>query len=191
MSSEIVLDIETQNSFADVGGYVHDKLKISLIGVYFYETDTFEYFLEHQLSQLWPRLERAERVIGYNQKGFDNPVINNYYPGDVNQIPQLDILEKITASLGFRVKLDDVAKATIGMGKTGDGLQAILFWKEGRIKELADYCLMDVKVTRDVYEFAKAHGFVRWMDRSQKVLEIPIDVTSKEPARAMNLTLPI
>ncbi|MBI2476650.1 ribonuclease H-like domain-containing protein, partial [Candidatus Uhrbacteria bacterium] len=104
MSSEIVLDIETQNSFADVGGYVHDKLKISLIGVYFYETDTFEYFLEHQLSQLWPRLERAERVIGYNQKGFDNPVINNYYPGDVNRIPQLDILEKITTSLGFRVK---------------------------------------------------------------------------------------
>ncbi|NQV12657.1 hypothetical protein HQ524_04820 [Candidatus Uhrbacteria bacterium] len=86
MSKEIVLDIETQNTFQDVGGWNHEKLKISLIGVYFYETDTYETFLEADLPSLWPRLEHADRIIGYNQKSFDNPVMNNYYAGDLNQI---------------------------------------------------------------------------------------------------------
>src|SRR5690349_8733283 len=39
MSKEVVLDIETQNTFQEVGSYDHSKLKISVIGVYFYETD--------------------------------------------------------------------------------------------------------------------------------------------------------
>lgn len=191
MLNEIVLDIETQNTFADVGGYFPNKLKISLMGVYFYDTDTYETFLEKDLPKLWPRLERADRIIGFNQKSFDNPVINTYYAGDVNQIPQLDLLEVIAASLGFRVKLDSVAQATIGTGKSGHGLQAVEFWREGRLKELADYCLMDVKVTKEVYEFGKTHGLVKCADRSGQLMEIPVDFSVKEVLTAINLTMPI
>lgn len=189
--SEVVLDIETKNAFADVGGPFHAQLEISLIGVYFYDTDSYETFFEADFPRLWSRLERADRIIGYNQKGFDNLVMNRYYPGDLNEIPQLDLLEKIAASLGYRVKLDDVARATIGTGKTGHGLQAIQFWREGRLKELADYCLMDVKITREVYEFARAYGFVRWTDRSGRLVEIPMDVSASVAAHAINLTLPL
>ena len=192
MSKEIVLDIETRNTFQDVGGWNHDKLKISLICVYFYETDTYETFLEEDLPGLWPRLEHADRIIGYNQKGFDNPVMNNYYAGDLNQIPQCDILELIHKSLGYRVKLDSVAKATLGKGKIGHGLQAVEYWKEGKIKELAEYCLMDVKVTKEVYEFAKENGFVKFEDRLGNVVEIPIEVTPEpiELKQSINLTMP-
>ncbi|MBT6253872.1 hypothetical protein HOI83_01415 [Candidatus Uhrbacteria bacterium] len=191
MSKEIVLDIETRNTFQDVGGWNHDKLKISLIGVYFYETDTYETFLEEDLPGLWPRLEHADRIIGYNQKGFDNPVMNNYYAGDLNQIPQCDILELIHKSLGYRVKLDSVAKATLGKGKIGHGLQAVEYWKEGKIKELAEYCLMDVKVTKEVYEFAKENGFVKFEDRLGNVVEIPIEVAPEiEVKQSINLTMP-
>ncbi len=188
---EIVLDIETKNTFADVGGFFPQKLDISLIGVYFYETDTYETFLEDDFPKLWSRLEHGDRIIGYNQKGFDNPVMNRYYAGDINNIPQLDLLEKIAASLGYRVKLDDVAKATLGTGKTGHGLQAVEFWREGKIKELADYCLMDVKVTKEVYEFAKEHGFVKWADRAGNVVEIPINVAADEVKQSINLTMAI
>ena len=34
MSKEVVLDIETANSFADVGAYDASLLKVSLVGVY-------------------------------------------------------------------------------------------------------------------------------------------------------------
>ncbi|MEK7108227.1 MAG: ribonuclease H-like domain-containing protein [Patescibacteria group bacterium] len=191
-SKEVVLDIETQNTFEEVGGWFHDRLRISLVGVYFYETNEYTYYLEPDLPKLWPRLERAERIIGYNQKSFDNPVMNNYYPGDLNRLPQLDLLEEIHRSLGYRVKLDDVAQATIGMGKTGHGLQAVEFWKEGKIKELADYCLQDVRVTKEVYEFAKANGLVKFQDRMGAVHEVPLNIEGVpvQTMSAINLTMP-
>ena len=189
--AEVVLDIETQNTFQDVGGFEHKKLKISLIGVYFYESDTYESFLEEDLPKLWPRLERADRVIGYNTKGFDNPVINNYYPGDIGTIPQLDLLEQIAKVLGYRIKLDDVAKATLGYGKSGTGLQAVEFWKERRLKELAEYCLMDVKVTKEVYEYARKNGHIKFEDRLGKIVEVPLQISGPESVRpAVNLTMP-
>lgn len=188
MSKEIVLDIETQTAITNFRDY--SNLRISLVGVYFFETDTYEHFLEPDLPKLWPLLEQADRIIGYNQVGFDNPVMNNYYAGDINQIPQLDLLEKIRESLGYRVKLDSVAKATLGMGKTGHGLQAVEFWKEGRIQELADYCIQDVRVTKEIYDYAREHGHVKFEDRMGQTYEIPIsvapEVTAAEP---INLTM--
>lgn len=194
MSKEVILDIETQNTFQDVGGYDHSKLRISLVGVYFYETDAYETYLVDELPTLWAKLEHADRIIGYNTKGFDNPVINNYYPGDINTIPQLDLLELIHQSLGYRVKLDDVAKGTLGTGKTGHGLQAVEYWKEGKLKELADYCLMDVKVTKEVYEFAREHGFVKHQDRLGNVRDIPLQldaIRATDARQAINLTMPL
>ena len=190
MSNEIVLDIETQTPITDFRDY--SNLRISLIGVYFYATDSYEYFLEPDLPALWARIEQADRIIGYNQKGFDNAVINNYYAGDINLVPQLDLLEVIKESLGYRVKLDAVAKATLGVGKTGHGLQAVEYWKEGKIQELADYCIQDVKVTKEVYDYARQHGHVKFEDRMGQVHEVAISVGAKvEPAAAINLTMPL
>lgn len=192
MSKEIVLDIETQNSFADVGGLFHDKLKISLIGVYFFETGEYRAYLEHELPELWPKLERADRIIGYNTKGFDYPVMNSYYPGDLAAFPSLDLLEEISNDLGFRVKLDDVAAATLGYGKSGHGLQAIEFFRKGEIDKLRDYCLMDVKITKEVYEYGKVHGELFYFDRSGVKKPAKVNFLMPEaPSRpAINLTMP-
>jgi len=191
MSKEVVLDIETQNSFADVGGAFHDKLKISLIGVYFYETDEYASYLEHELPNLWPRLEHADRIIGYNTKGFDYPCMNAYYAGDVASFPSLDLLEEIANKLGHRVKLDDVASATLGYGKSGHGLQAIEFFRKGELDKLREYCLMDVKVTKEVYEYGRTHGHVCYFDRQGVKKQVPVNlhmpVTKPAP---INLTMP-
>ena len=158
--NDIVLDIETQNTFEEVGGYFTDKLKVSLVGVYYYATDTYESYLEHELPQMFATLEVGGRIIGYNSIGFDMPVLNNYYAGDLLKLPQLDILQHIEKSLGYRIKLDDVAAATIGTRKSAHGLQAVAWWKEGKIHEIREYCLQDVKVTKEVYEFGLKNGYV-------------------------------
>lgn len=191
MPNEVVLDIETQNSFADVGGLFHDKLRISLVGAYFYDGDEYVSYLEHELPALWPRLERADRIIGYNTKGFDYPVMNAYYPGDVAKFPSLDLLEEIARVLGFRVKLDDVAAATLGYGKTGHGLQAIEFFRKGELDKLRDYCLQDVRVTKEVYEYGKAHGEVFFFDRAgvKKAVKVDLKQPAAKPA-PINLTMP-
>lgn len=193
MSKEVVLDIETQNSFQDVGGVFHDKLKISLVGVYFYETDEYIAYMEDQLNELWQRLERSGRIIGYNTKGFDFPVMNAYYAGDFGRFPNLDVMEEIANHLGFRVKLDDVALATLGAGKTGHGLQAIEFWRKGEIDKLRDYCLMDVKITKEVYEYGQKYGKVYYHDRMGEKREVPVNFAVREEANnnSINLTMPL
>ena len=192
-NTEVVLDIETQNTFQEVGAYDHAKLKISVIGVYFYETDEYLCYEEHELPQLWSRLERSGRIIGYNIKGFDFPVMNNYYAGDFMTFPSLDILEEINRALGFRLKLDDVAAASVGHRKSGHGLQAVEWWRNGEKEKVKAYCLDDVRVTKEVYEYGQKYGALAYEDRAGSRRGIPVDFVAK-PAPAptsINLTIPL
>lgn len=191
MRREVVLDIETQNTFQDVGAYNPSLLKVSFVGCYFYETDSFEGFFEQDLPKLWPRLERADRVIGYNLIGFDYPCLQSYYTGDIMRLPTVDLLVEIERRLGFRIKLDDVAQATLGVGKSGHGLMAVEYWRNGELDKLRDYCLQDVKVTRDVYEHALRHGAVAFNNRQGQRQEIPVPLELPEASdrKAINLSL--
>ena len=190
MSREVVLDIETQNTFDDVGGYFTDKLKVSVVCAYYYETDTWESYLEKDLPRLMKQLEGAERIIGYNSVGFDMPILNNYYAGDLLKIPQLDMLAEINKSLGYRIKLDAVAAATIGTKKSGHGLQAVQWWKEGKIDEIITYCMQDVKVTKEVYEFGREKGYVLFDDKMGERRMVEFGFGPKEPQKtSFNLTM--
>lgn len=191
MRHEVVIDIETRNTFQDVGAYNPSLLKVSLVGVYFYETDTFESFLLEDLPKLWPRLERADRMIGYNLIGFDYPCLQQYYTGDMMRLPTVDLLVEIEKKLGFRIKLDDVAHATLGVGKSGHGLMAVEYWRKGEIDKLRDYCLQDVRVTRDVYDYALQHGEVSYNDRKGEKQTIPLPIYPPEAKErvAINLSL--
>jgi len=191
MRREVVLDIETQNTFQDVGAYNPSLLKVSYVGCYFYETDTFEGFFEQDLPKLWPRLERADRVIGYNLIGFDYPCLQTYYTGDIMKLPTVDLLVEIEKRLGFRIKLDDVAQGTLGVGKSGHGLMAVEYWRNGELDKLAEYCLQDVRVTRDVYDYALQNGFVSFKNRMGQKQDVSVPIEPPEPAQrgAINLSL--
>lgn len=188
---EVVLDIETRNTFQDVGAYNPSLLEVSLVGVYFYETDTYESFLKEDLPKLWPRLERADRIIGYNLIGFDYPCLQMLYTGDIMKLPTVDLLAEIDKRLGFRVKLDDVAQATLGVGKSGHGLMAVEYWRKGEIDKLREYCLQDVRVTKDVYEHALIYGDVSYNDRQgqKQTIQLPIEPVSGSEKQAINLSL--
>jgi DEAD/DEAH box helicase domain-containing protein len=191
MSKEIVFDIETLNTFDDINSHDRSEFKISVIGVYFYENDEFRAFEEDEFSELWPRLERADRLIGYNSKGFDLPIMNNYYPGDFLAFPNLDILEEIQKALGFRLKLDHVARATVGFGKIGHGLQAVEWWKKGEKEKVKQYCLEDVRITRAVYEYGLKYGALAYEDRLGGRKAIPVDFRlKKEDKKGINFTMP-
>lgn len=191
LRKEVVLDIETRNTFQDVGAYNPSLLEVSLVGVYFYETDTFESFMKEDLPKLWPRLERADRIIGYNLIGFDYPCLQTLYTGNLLKLPTVDLLIEIEKKLGFRIKLDDVAQATLGVGKSGHGLMAVEYWRKGEIDKLREYCLQDVRVTRDVYEYAMQQGEVSYTDRSgqKQTIQLTIDPVQAVEKPAINLSL--
>lgn len=158
----IVYDLETQHTFAEVGGDHYDKLRISYAGVYSYSQDKFFGFFERDLAKLEVILQKEQpTIIGFNSIAFDNKVIEPYFRNlDISSLPQIDILAEIYSTLGFRMKLESVAQATLGTGKSGTGLDAIRYFREGNFEALAKYCLDDVRVTRDVYEYGKNHGFI-------------------------------
>ncbi|MBU1630129.1 ribonuclease H-like domain-containing protein [Patescibacteria group bacterium] len=187
--TEVVLDIETQNTFQDIGSYNASLLDVSLIGCYFYETDTFETFLQEDLPKLWPRLERSDRIIGFNLFGFDYPCMQKYYAGDLMKLPTVDILVEIEKRLGFRIKLDIVAQATLGMGKSGHGLLAVEYWKNGELEKLKNYCLQDVRVTRDIYEKALIENSIAYFDRMGQKQSIPMPIMPAEPSEKPSINL--
>lgn len=150
----IVLDLETKRTFDEVGGRNQlDKLGVSVVGVYDYNTDEYICYEEKDFGKLQNRLIDASLIIGFNHIYFDMPVLQPYLSVDVKNLPCFDIMLDIQERLGFRISLDSVATATLGKGKIGTGLDAIKYFNEGRWQELKDYCLMDVKVTKEVLDF--------------------------------------
>jgi DEAD/DEAH box helicase domain-containing protein len=162
----VVFDIETKNSFSDVGGRdLAEKLDISIVGTYDYGTDEFKVYEEGEFGELAERLSRKPLLVGFNSRKFDTPILQKHIPFDLKKLPQLDIMEEITKALGHRVGLDSIAKATLGEGKSGSGLEAIRLWRDGKIDELKSYCLDDVRITRDVYEYGASHSELLYMPK--------------------------
>lgn len=196
MLNEIVFDIETQNTFADVDNDFK-KFKISVVSIYSYATDSYASFTENELNKLWPILEKADRIIGYNSEHFDLPILHNYYLGNLSGVSHLDIMKQIKASTGMRLKLNDVAMATLDMEKSADGLQAIKWWKEGKIDEIKKYCEQDVKVTKEIYEFGKNNKQLFYKSLLGEIVPFAVNFEAGPSAKDMiqkrkniNLTLP-
>jgi DEAD/DEAH box helicase domain-containing protein len=163
----IYFDLETQRSAGDVGGWDRkDRMGMSVGVTYSTATGCYEIFRECEVESLIAAMSRADLVIGFNHVDFDYKVLQGYSMWEIaEQMRSFDLLHDLEKKLGHRIKLDDIAVASLGTGKTADGLDAIRWWREGKIRQIAEYCCFDVKVTRLVHEFGVQHGYVRYLDR--------------------------
>lgn len=157
----VVFDLETQRSFQDVGGRTAMRdLGMSVGVVYSFSDDTFRGFVEKEADALIDLLRSAELVVGFNLLGFDYEVLKGYKDVPFETLPTLDIMFYLQDRLGFRPKLDSVVQATLGAGKSADGLQALAWWKEGRLDLIEKYCTDDVRLTRDLYLYGRRNRHV-------------------------------
>ncbi|KKR32010.1 MAG: DEAD/DEAH box helicase domain protein [Parcubacteria group bacterium GW2011_GWF2_39_8b] len=181
---KIVFDIETKNVFQDVGSDNPADLDISLLCIYDYETNTYDSFLQEDFDRLWPLLEKAGMFITYNGDHFDIPLLNKYYKkagrGDLTKIRSLDILKEIKNCYGRRMKLDQVAEGTLGINKSSNGLDAVVWWRNGEIEKIRKYCLDDVRITKDIYEYAQKHKKLMFKE-GPFTKEIKMDIKHWEP----------
>lgn len=165
MANKIILDLETQKSFEDVGGFGKNHLlKVSVCGIYSYPLNKYFCFAEDQLYKLGEMLQGSDQIIGFNIKNFDFQVLQPYLNFKLSALPYLDILEEVEKLIGHRVKLDNLAQMTLGVGKSGDGLQALKLWKLGQLEELKKYCLDDVKITKDLYDYVLKYEKLLYKD---------------------------
>ena len=168
----LVLDLETKHTFREFDE--PQKLGISVVAVYDYGTEKGQVFTEQELNNLFPLLENASYIVGYNSRSFDLPVLQAYYPGKVDSLSQFDILESIREKIGRRIGLNDVAFATLNEKKTGHGLMAIDYYKEGKWEELKKYCMDDVMVTKKLFDYGIENKEIFYMNEMGKV-SIPVD----------------
>jgi len=172
--SEVYYDIETQKSADEVGGWGNISLMKVSVAVSYCETDGFRRWMEGDVPQMISYLGTFERVISFNGDRFDAIVLSAY--GDVSalQAKSMDLLVDLKGRLGHRLTLDSLARATLKVGKTADGLQALRWWKEGKIEEIARYCQADVKVLVDLVAFARANGYVSYEDKFSGERRVPV-----------------
>ncbi len=165
MLNKIVLDLETQKSFEEVGGFGKNHLlKVSVVGVYSYPLNKYLTFTEDQMYRLGEMLSEADQIIGFNIKNFDFQVLQPYMNFKLSEIPYLDILEEVEKIIGHRIKLDNLAQMTLGVGKSGDGLKALKYYRLGQMEELKKYCLDDVKITKEIYDYVLNYGKLLYKD---------------------------
>ncbi len=163
----VYFDLETQRTANDVGGWDKKHEMGMSIGVTFSSAENkYEIFPESRVDDLIKRLQRADLVVGYNVIRFDYEVLMGYTVLSLpEQLRTLDLLVDIEKSAGHRLKLEDVAQGTLGVGKIAEGLDAIRWWREGRVLEVAEYCCFDVKVTKLVHEYGVANKELFFSDR--------------------------
>ena len=177
MSQNIVyFDLETKHSADDVGGWSHiDKMGMSIGVTYSTARADYKIYGEPEVEELIKELQRADLVVGFNHIRFDYRVLEGYSIFDFSQVPSLDMLIVLNEKLGHRLKLDSIAQATLGCEKSAEGLQALEWFKQGKMAEIAEYCCFDVKITKLVHEYGAAHGHLFYNNRFGNKLKVEVE----------------
>jgi len=170
-----VVDVETRRSAAEVGGWTRpDLMGVSIAVLYDSGSDEFVDYQEHEIAQLAERLRSFDLVVGFNILRFDYAVLAGIHPFAYASLPTLDMLAHVHQRLGYRLKLDNLAQATLNVGKSADGLQALKWWAEGRLDEIAKYCRQDVAVTRDLYLYGRENKHVLFSNKAGQKARLPV-----------------
>jgi DEAD/DEAH box helicase domain-containing protein len=188
----VTFDIETANAFPTLARGDFSRMEISIVGVHDSETGKLTSYAKEEFSELWPIIERADLLIGFNSDSFDIPLLNRYYPGDLTRIRSLDLLTEVYNVLGRRIRLQSLAEATLGESKSGSGLDAVTWWQQGEYDKVRQYCMDDVKITRQIYDYALKHGKLKYNEPGG-VREFKIDTSHWKPTEggsAITHTLP-
>jgi len=170
----IFFDLETQRSAQEVGGWHNAHLmRLALAVTYDSQTQQFETFRESDVHRLIERLREADLVVGFNVLDFDYAVLRGYTDEDLSVLPTFDMLAAIQQRLGYRLALGHLAEETLGTSKGGDGLQALAWWKEGRVEEIERYCRQDVSLLVDLLRHAEEHGHLTFRTKRGDRVRLP------------------
>ncbi|MGD2144941.1 MAG: ribonuclease H-like domain-containing protein [Anaerolineae bacterium] len=175
MDDVIVLDLETQYAASEVGGWGNIRDMRLAVAVTLHTTrSVYQTYLEKDAESLVAALREADLIVGYNLLRFDYEVLRRYTEDRLLDLPTVDMLDDLHRTLGWRLKLDDVATATLGEGKSADGLQAVQWFRKGQLQNVIEYCRHDVDVTWRVYQFGQEHGYIKYRDRNWRIRRVPV-----------------
>jgi DEAD/DEAH box helicase domain-containing protein len=171
-----VLDLETQLSAEEVGGWHNAELmKISCAVLFDSREEEYLCFAEEEVEGLIERLQQLDLVVGFNIKRFDYKVLQGYSHAALAELPTLDLLQEVHRRLGYRLSLNQLARSTLGEPKSGNGMQALTWWRRGEIDKIKAYCRDDVRITRELYRFGRQNGYLLFTNKAKKLVRLEVD----------------
>jgi len=172
----VFFDLESQNLIQDVGGREHiDKLRVACGVTWSLLKNDFSVYWEKDVPALIEELKSATKVVGFNLRGFDYLVLQPYAPEmRFTSLPTLDMFLELQKILGFRISLDSIASASLGVSKSADGLQSVEWFRAGELDKVAEYCKADVEITRRVYEFGRDYGYIFYKSKLGSKLKVDV-----------------
>ena len=172
----VYFDLESQKLFQEVGGRDPSKLLLACGVTWSTERNDFAVYWEDDVTALIAELKSADRVIGFNIISFDYQVLKPYAPNEnFRSFRSVDMLQDIFRTLGFRISLDSIAKATLDATKTADGIKSVEWFREGELDKVAEYCKADVDITRRVHEFGRDNGYVNYYSKLGSKLKVSVN----------------
>jgi DEAD/DEAH box helicase domain-containing protein len=171
----VYFDLETQKSAEEVGGWEKISHMGMSVGVTYSTTrGDYKIYDEKRVDDLIRELQRADLVVGFNHLRFDYEVLHGYTALDLRQLPTLDMMLDLQNKLEHRLSLDSIATATFGVEKTAEGMQALEWYRQGKMVEIAEYCCYDVKLTKLVHEYGVHNRQVHYLNRFGNKLTVPV-----------------
>ncbi len=201
MIIEVVFDVETKKLFSDISSDDPGMLGVSVVSAYrrilnssyeevsgemksFWDPEVPQF---PQISTMWPWFEEADRIIGFNTRHFDIPALRTYYQNDFSKLKHFDIMDVVRARIGRKLSLNALVTDSLGEHKTDVGTNAVLYWAERTAESLATlkhYCEADVSLTRDLYDYGKRNGYLRYTDKWNNKTMIEVDFSYPPPPAA-------
>lgn len=188
MFDEVIFDLETKSFFVENGKFNPARFGVSIVCLYHRKLDEafaeiegeILSFWEKDFPNMWKYFQNADRIIGFNSIGFDVPALSPYSPPGFSRLPHFDILDQIKKIAGHKTSLHKIAKASLGVQKTDSGENAVIYWEKGdkrSLELLKKYCEDDVRITKDVYDFALKNGKLLFTDYWNNPREVQVDFT--------------
>ncbi len=172
-----VFDLETIRSADEVGGWQRaEKMGISVAVVYDSQLDGYVIYLEDEIDRLVDHLVSLDLIVGFNNKRFDNRVLSGYSTVQLDALPTIDLLEEVSNHLGYRLSLDRLAEHTLGTKKSADGMQALKWYKEGKIREICEYCRQDVEITKNLFLHGLENGHLLFKNKAGNIVRLPLSL---------------
>jgi hypothetical protein len=177
----IILDIETQDIIP--ADRRLDALRISIAGVL--QQEEMRFFSEEQIMDLFLLLDETDLIVGHNLLHFDYKILQRYAQFDVcarYREKTFDIFSILLQKTDRPIGLNDLAIRNLGVGKSGEGVDAPRLFQEGMIEELKEYLAQDLRITAGVFKHIQEHSKLKYGHIVYKeIIEREVDIKPPTP----------
>lgn len=187
---EIIKCIPSKNGYKKpgfdycAGWNDHANMGISLIGAWLSWDNSIRIYPQSAFDKFQEAVKQSDLIVGFNSISFDDKLCR---ANGIDIETDYDLLSEVWAAAGMPrqytygvtrpgYRLEDLAQANLGKGKSGSGELAPELWQRGKQSEVVRYLTDDILLTKAIF------------DRRDNLID-PTDLSSlclREPGESIN-----